>query len=363
MAVWQYPNSVASLSDTPSGTADTTLNNGGTMNSGDTSVIVNSLPAGVSAAPFVMRIDSEWIKVGAIGGTGNKTWSSLTRGFGGSTAASHVNGSDVYLVLLGEMISQGQAPADASFITGSAESGLSGEIVYGTSVMMTGVYASRPAANSVPAGACYYATDSPIWARSDGTNWTEFFGSYKLTNDTFPSTWVNQGSATSDTAKGGVYLEGPATAGNDWHFLVKTAPATPYTITMIAHRNQAHYAQVAAVFRESSSGKLALLDQYGVATSIDSRNKIGSDKFNSPTSFSANYTALDAFWAPLMWYRLQDNGTNRILSYSLDGIHFITFHTVGRTDFLTANEVGFGVNANGTTAGPVGLWVLSWDES
>lgn len=78
--------------------ADTTLNNGGTLTSGAPSLTVNTLPTGVSAAQFRMKIDDEIIIVGAIGGAGNKTWSSLTRGAEGTTAASHVDGSNVYIV-------------------------------------------------------------------------------------------------------------------------------------------------------------------------------------------------------------------------------------------------------------------------
>lgn len=77
--------------------ADTTLNNGGTLASGDLTLTVNTLPAGVSAAQFRIKIDDELLLVTAIGGTGNKTWT-VTRGAESTSAASHVDGSNVYLV-------------------------------------------------------------------------------------------------------------------------------------------------------------------------------------------------------------------------------------------------------------------------
>jgi len=78
-------------------TPDTTLNNGGTLTSGATSLTVNTLPAGVSAAQFRIKIDDEILLVTAIGGTGNKTWT-VTRGVEGTSAASHVDGSNVYII-------------------------------------------------------------------------------------------------------------------------------------------------------------------------------------------------------------------------------------------------------------------------
>lgn len=82
---------------TPSGTGDTTLNNGGTLTSGATSLTVATLPTYVSSAQFRIRIDDEIMIVTAIGGTGNKTWT-VTRGAEGTAAASHADGSNVYLV-------------------------------------------------------------------------------------------------------------------------------------------------------------------------------------------------------------------------------------------------------------------------
>lgn len=89
-----FPNSFAA------GSNDAVLLN--TITSGATTLDVVALPAGVSVAPFDIKIGTEWIHVGAIGGSGNKTWSSLTRGYGGSAPASHTAGALIYLEWLGE---------------------------------------------------------------------------------------------------------------------------------------------------------------------------------------------------------------------------------------------------------------------
>lgn len=72
---------------------DTTLNNGGTMNSGDTSCTITSA-TGFPSAPFFIVIDSETIRVGARSGT---SLTSLTRGYNGTSAASHSDGATVTL--------------------------------------------------------------------------------------------------------------------------------------------------------------------------------------------------------------------------------------------------------------------------
>lgn len=62
------------------------------------------------------------------------------------------------------------APANASYVTMVAESGLSNESVLGSAVIMTGVLGSRPAAAT--AGRLYAATDNGIIYRDTGSVWS-----------------------------------------------------------------------------------------------------------------------------------------------------------------------------------------------
>lgn len=67
-----------------------------------------------------------------------------------------------------------QAPADASFITHNAESGLTNERVLGTQIVMQGVIASRPSRAvmdllSLSGGSLYYATDEDRLYRDSGS--------------------------------------------------------------------------------------------------------------------------------------------------------------------------------------------------
>lgn len=81
---------------------DTTL--AADINSSVTSLTVTSLPSGVPTDGSTFRIlivsagGSEVILVGAVGGTGNLTWSSLTRHVESSATVSHTAGDPVYLI-------------------------------------------------------------------------------------------------------------------------------------------------------------------------------------------------------------------------------------------------------------------------
>lgn len=200
---------------------------------------------------------------------------------------------------------------------------------------------------------------NPEWAASAGggveTGWPEVT---KTTPDLDDFAWINQGTATAVEENGGIYLYTPADANFNYRILKKAAPATPYTITalFIPTTMSINYSNFGLCFRESGSGKIV---RCGLV--FNNTWNISSDKLNSPTSYNAAYQASVFGLFNRVFFRIADNGTNRIFSVSHDGSHFITIHTVGRTDFLTANEVGFYVHPQNATFG-VGALLLSWVE-
>ncbi len=70
-------------------------------------------------------------------------------------------------------------------------------------------------------------------------------------------------------------------------------------------------------------------------------------KRDSATTFNGSYTLVqNVHYLPLsmgwpLWLRIQDNGTNLLFSVSHDGENFVQYDSQLRTDFLTADEVGF----------------------
>jgi hypothetical protein len=166
--------------------------------------------------------------------------------------------------------------------------------------------------------------------------------------------WVNQGGASVATDGVGIYLLGPAASGINLRIRKKSAPGTPYTITAGFVLNGPGTA-CGLCWRQSSDGKLILFEYFANALIIA--------KYTNETTFSANYLNNSAsnLVGTCLWFRMTDNGINRICSVSMDGFHFIQVHSVGRTDFLTADEIGFWVNA--TTSFNVGMTLLSWQET
>lgn len=180
--------------------------------------------------------------------------------------------------------------------------------------------------------------------------------------------WVNQGTASVTSFGRTIYMDtGTASATDNLRVRVMTAPSTPYTITAALYylMPQVDFMFGGLCFRESGSGKLATLCLKSHSADYANGFSWSAQKWTNPTTFSANYslsgslTKANNFGDNVVWMRIADDGTNRKLSISKDGQNFRQIHSVGRTDFLTADQVGFWLNANNATYG-LGLTVASF---
>jgi hypothetical protein len=192
-----------------------------------------------------------------------------------------------------------------------------------------------------------------VW---NGTAWEYYYRGRKVTRPVSSAyAWINQGSATLSTSNGGMKLTAPT--GSNLRIQKAAAPATPYTITagFLFHPARENGSGAGLIFRQSSDGKvhhiLLQLTAAAPANSLSFNSELGSYKHTNPTTFSASYFVngnTEAVLTADVWLRIADDGTNRIVSYSRDGETFATLHSVGRTDFLTADEYGFFATALGT---------------
>jgi hypothetical protein len=183
--------------------------------------------------------------------------------------------------------------------------------------------------------------------------------------------WVNQGTATINTTKGGIYFDtGTPASGDNWHIRTKAAPATPYVITVgiLFNVMSLPFVFTGVGWRDSAGGKLTVL-----SLTLHTGNDPGFTyliyKWNSPTSFNSSYSVLGssllkAYGAgqSIVWMRITDNGTNRTAAVSNDGQNFTTIFTIGRTDFHTPDQVFFGANSNNANYS-IGMNILSWKEN
>lgn len=224
----------------------------------------------------------------------------------------------------------------------------------------TGADASIPAASN----------DGDLYLPNDGFRvYRDTGAAYATWGPLFPLTapvdgdfaWINQGSASVSTTNGGIYLLAPALAGGNWKIRKKAVPAAPYTLTIGFLPVMVGVSSPAAgiVLRQSSDGKLVLL--YFALTSA-TVSQIKADKWSSPTVGVANYITTGIVTvAPMVWLRVNDDNTNRKFSFSSDGVNFIQVHSVGRTDYLTPDEIGFGVSSENATYA-AGMTLLSWKQ-
>lgn len=247
----------------------------------------------------------------------------------------------------------------------------------GGSAITTGAEGAEPSGPT--AGDLYLPNNSFYIERFSGSLWAPWGPIFPLTkpiDDQF--SWVNQGASTVSTTRGGILLSAPAGAGDNIRIRAKTAPATPYVITALINPVSGKQTGAASTyglgFRQSSDGRLHLLLMH--------QSELGellSCKFTNPTTFSAAFAqsgqanAVAGFGPlatvnnvrinfPLRWLRIADDGVNRIVSYSPDGIEWVDFNSVARTNFLTADQVCFFVNAN-DAAVATSARLLSWKEA
>jgi hypothetical protein len=232
----------------------------------------------------------------------------------------------------------------------------------------TAAYASRPAASN--AGDLFLPSDGAVVERDTGAAWVPWGPLYPLTEPPAVASfgWVNQGGSTATKEKGGLYLAGANSGGTGVHAvraLTKAAPATPYTVTLAWLPNypiSLTNCFAGLVWRQSSDGKLCA---FWVGRTTAGALQLLVSKYTNASTLSANYTSITEqhlAFGGVIWLQFSDDGTNRVCRWGTDGQHWQDFHSVGRTDFLTADEVGFCGNLM-ATAGSVGLNVISWRES
>ncbi len=178
--------------------------------------------------------------------------------------------------------------------------------------------------------------------------------------------WVNQGDSTLTVTSTSTTLYIPASGSANQRLRVRAAPSTPYTI-VAGFRGAAilaNYGQLSPiVLRESGTGEIITFS-IGV-TGGPAAFGVTVSRWNSPTSYNGNYAP--HAWALLgtdnaFFFKLEDNGTNRIFSVSIDGGRvFYEVMSVASTDFLVADEIGFGANSENNT--PMILELLHWKVS
>ncbi len=176
--------------------------------------------------------------------------------------------------------------------------------------------------------------------------------------------WVNQGPVQALQLDCGILLAGPGEgSGTDLHILKQTAPPPPYTVTAALLNSGVvkNFHGSSLLFRQSSDGKLAT---FNIGSTGMQNQKFTS---HDAAGFSAEYQTFT--WNAqlgVVWMQIRDDGTNRLAYLLGDGsnpLFRLQAHSVSRTDFLTADEVGVHLSCENQATPYVSssLLILSWE--
>jgi len=317
-----------------------------------------------SADPGAVGAGKYWVDT--TGGTGawvlkvrnaaNTGWEPVASGGGSALTVREVDGTPT------------ETPTTAiEFPNGTLTEPSAGVVRYtpsggGGATISDGAFSGRPAGAE---GDLNLPSDGYSIARKGASAWEPWGPVFPLTKPPLVATWtwVNQGTATAVDEADSIYFATQTASGNNARALVRAAPATPYVVTACFYPllTLVNSNSVGLCFRESSTGKLVswvwTTNGAGTPSPI-----LLAGKYASPTVYSANYqTYAPGIWGAPIWLRIADNGTNRLMGWSTDGRHWIDYHTIGRTDFLTggADQVGLFAEAVNLSYSPA-MNLVSW---
>lgn len=119
-------------------------------------------------------------------------------------------------------------------------------------------------------------------------------------------------------------------------------PPFDYRFYIKFFNSDVNFNGVSIGFRQDSTGELHTFSQFVEATTFTTQYEVR--KWNSATSVNSDYIAAKDVSCHVNWVRLLDNNaSSRAIYISEDGTNWQSIHSIGRTDFLTADEVFFGL--------------------
>lgn len=161
--------------------------------------------------------------------------------------------------------------------------------------------------------------------------------------------WFNKGNVVETRTNAGVALSTAATSGDAVRIKKQLLPSGTYGFVcgFIPNLINQNFRLCGLVLRESSSGRF-------ISFTLRGDGNLEVAKWNSETSFNGDYTAW--FYGPMppvFFFKIEDDGTNRIFSVSSDMVNFSLIFSGSHTDFCTPDEIGLALDANNNSGGAV----------
>jgi hypothetical protein len=211
-------------------------------------------------------------------------------------------------------------------------------------------FSGRPAGDADAKGRMYASSDCGRIDRDNGGAWENIFlGPKAWATEPPSSSWstTTLGSATFGADLDGRKLAIPTSGGSDaWRIEYRTlSPASNYITT--AYLELAHvpgnYMRSGLVLMDNSS----VFIDFGIHyDSSLSGFYLSLTKWTNVTTFNSNYltATLTVTGGIPNWLRFRDDGSNRYAEYSFNGVDWILFHSIGRTNYITPTRIGWGAS-------------------
>jgi hypothetical protein len=197
----------------------------------------------------------------------------------------------------------------------------------------------------------------------NGASWDKFGPIYPMVRAPTSGSWswVNQGTATATDSASGLYLaDATSHAGNSLAIFKRAMPTNKI---VIAHLSMvfapAGSPTAGVIWRQSGGGTPGRIVAIGMYVTNTASLAV-AQKLTSPTAWNSNYFQYGGFNSTNWWVKFVVNANNRETYFGPDGRNWVLVHSIGNTDFCTADEVGIYVDASGAAGG---MLVDSWVES
>lgn len=219
-----------------------------------------------------------------------------------------------------------------------------------------GLYSALPT-SGMKQGDWYKCTDCKSDFFYNGSAWIPFFDGFQVTEPSSSSwSWDNQGSSTASVGSG--VLNFVAEPGSGVVMYYRTAPATPYTITIRCDfvqssldgtNSTAQTSMGQGIAFRDGTGKITFFIYYNIETywGFDIENWNSSSSFNASVKTHANSNSVESpsvlTRSIRRYMRITDNGTNLLFSHSIDGVTWTQYHSYARTTFMGSGPTQIGI--------------------
>lgn len=288
---------------------------------------------------FRVRCDQEIILVTAVtpgtpvGGVTPATFT-VTRAQEGTTAAAHAIGAVIFAALTDQSLRNLCVQSHNDTVVTSRR-----EVDYEDSASVTWTLTDDGTNDRVKLSA----------AAAGGTGEATFIAPVPT-----DFTWLNQGSATVTTVGSAQFLRAPATGGQDLRGLEITPGAAPWNVVakIAPQMLNVNYSEVGLYYRDHTGGSMILANF--------SLNVFQVQHYTSPTAFGSTPVAANVVpGCGFTWIKLNDDGTNRNIYFSVDGNQWTLFLSESNTSYITADRVGWHAESNNGTYDACNK-LLSW---